>query len=260
MTDEPTPDPGAPTEHDGDDATARADAEMPVMAQEQQRSRGRYVYTRDGAPVGVDERFVLGEVAAGELRVRSTRVSASPTSRLEVDARVTADASEALLRWVGSSPGVAREARAQYTARAGEVVVAREVDGVAHEPVTVSGASYPLLRIFTGPLVVASVTGLDVVVPDVADPADLHRFLAPVTSHRTAELLGERTVVVDGVERAGTAYRWIGGVYGEDGAEFVVDAGGLLLGYSVTQPSGRWEVALAQLEGPYPRPLRGGIR
>ena len=39
--------------------------------------------------------------------------------------------------------------------------------------------------------------------------------------------------------------------YGEDGAEFVVDPGGLLLAYAVTQPSGRWDVTLAEVSGPW---------
>jgi hypothetical protein len=248
MTDEPTPANGATAE----DRAARADAAMPVMAQEVERSRGRYVYTRDGEPVPVDERFVLGEIAPGVVRVRSTRITASPTARLEIDARITATRGDAVVRWVGSSPGVARMARAEYAASGGTVAVTREVDGVVHERVSAAGASYPLMRIFTGPLVVASVSGLDVVVPDVADPGDVDRFLAPVTSSRTAEMLGERVVVVGGAEHAGTAYRWFGGAYGEDGAEFVVDRGGLLLAYAVTQFSGRWEVSLAELSGPWP--------
>lgn len=247
MTDAATPS----TAPDPGTATARADAAMPVMAQEAERSRGRYRYTRDGEAVAVDERFVLGEIAPGVVRVRSTRITASPTARLEVDVRISGRRSDSVVRWTGSAPGIAREARAEYAADTGSVKVARQVDGVVHEPVSARGAAYPLMRVFTGPLVVASVAGLDVVVPDVADPSDLDRFLAPVTSSRTAEVLGERAVLVDGVERAGTAYRWAGGAYGEDGAEFVVDPGGLLLSYAVTQPSGRWEVALAEVSGPW---------
>jgi hypothetical protein len=233
-----------------DDPTRAADAAMPVMAQEAERSRGRYRYTRDGEPMPVDERFVLGEIAPGVVRVRSTRITATPTARLEVDVRISGGRTDAVVRWTGSAPGVAREARAEYSGEDGAVAVTRVVDGVVHEPVAAAGAVYPLMRVFTGPLVVGSVAGLDVVVPDVADPGAVDRFLAPVTSSRTAEVLGGRAVVVDGVERAGTAYRWIGGAYGEDGAEFVVDPGGLLLSYAVTQPSGRWEVALAEVTGP----------
>jgi hypothetical protein len=238
-----------------DDATRAADAAMPVMAQESERSRGRYRYTRDGEAVAVDERFVLGEVAPGAVRVRSTRITASPTARLEVDVRMTEGRTDALVRWTGSAPDVARSARAEYAATGTGIVVAREVDATAYDEVREHGALYPLMRVFTGRLVVASRAGLDVVVPDVADPSDLGRFLAPVVSSRTAEVLGERGVVVDGVERAGTAYRWRGGAYGEDGAEFVVDPGGLLLAYAVTQPSGRWEVTLAEVTGPWPVPL-----
>lgn len=237
-----------------DDPTRAADDAMPVMAQEADRSRGRYRYTRDGEAVAVDERFVLGQIAPGVVRVRSTRITASPTARLEVDVRMRAGSVDALVRWTGSAPGVAREARAEYAATGAEVVVAREVDGTAYDEATAVGALYPLMRVFTGPHVVASVPGLDVVVPDVADPGDLGRFLAPVVSSRAAEVLGARGVVVDGVEREGTAYRWTGGAYGEDGAEFVVDTGGLLLAYAVTQPSGRWEVTLAEVTGPWPEP------
>jgi hypothetical protein len=75
-----------------------------------------------------------------------------------------------------------------------------------------------------------------------------------VVSTRTAEVLGARAVLVDGVERAGTAYRWVGGAYPE-GAEFVVDGGGLLLEYAVLQDSGRWQVTLAEVTGPWPTPL-----
>ncbi|MFN8169319.1 MAG: hypothetical protein U0S36_11100 [Candidatus Nanopelagicales bacterium] len=238
-----------------DDPTRAADAAMPVMAQEAERSRGRYRYWRDGDAVAVDERFVLGEVGPGAVRVRSTRITGSPTARLEVDVRLTAERTDALVRWTGSAAEVARSARAEYTATGRDVVVAREVDATAYDEVREHGALYPLMRVFTGPLVVASTAGLDVVVPDVADPSDLARFLAPVVSSRDAEVLGPRAVVVDGVEREGTAYRWTGGAYGEDGAEFVVDAGGLLLEYAVTQPSGRWRVGLAEVTGPWPAPL-----
>ena len=171
---------GAETQRETD--LRAADEAMPVMAGDEQRSRGRYVYTRDGAPVGVDERFVLGTIAPGVTRVRSTRISASPTSRLEVDVRVTGGDSHALVRWVGSGPGIARSARAEYVATGSEVVVTREVDGVVHSEARVRGALYPLMRVFTGPLVVASVPGLELVVPDVSDPGDLDGFLAPVTS------------------------------------------------------------------------------
>ncbi len=223
------------------------------MAADPQRSRGRYVYTRDGAAIAVDERFVLGEIAPGVLRVRSTRITGSPAARLEADVRMTVGGTTATIRWVGSSPGVASSARARYSSSpGGGVVVTREVDGVVHDEVTARGTQYPLLRVFTGPLVVASVGGRDVVVPEIADPRDRAAFLSPTTSRRTAQPLGQRPVMVDGVEREGTAYHWVGGAYGEDGADFVVDPGGLLLAYSVTQPSGRWDVTLAEVSGPWP--------
>ena len=40
---------------------------------------------------GVDEQWVAGEVGPGAWRVRSTRIAAAPVSRLEVDARWSAE-------------------------------------------------------------------------------------------------------------------------------------------------------------------------
>jgi hypothetical protein len=228
---------------------------MPDMPTDPVRTRGRYRYARDGEPMAVEERFVLGDVADGAVRVRSTRVSATPVSRLEVDVRMTADGTDAQVRWTGSTPGVVRDATAGVSQHAGRVRTSRTVDGTAYDEVDVDGALYPLMRVFTGLRVLASVTGPHVVVvPDIAATADAARFLSPVVSTRSAEVLGERAVLVDDVEHVGTAYRWVGGAY-PDGAEFVVDPGGLLLEYAVAQDSGRWQVSLAEVTGPWPTPL-----
>jgi hypothetical protein len=231
------------------------DPAMPDMPTDAERTRGRYVYTRDAEPVPVDERFVLGAIADGVVRVRSTRITPAPAGRLEADVRFSGAGVDALLRWVGSGPDVVRSATATCVGRNGVVESTRVVDSVASVGDRVAGELYPLMRVFTGAVVVRSVGGLDVVVPDIADCTDPARYLLPAASRREAVVLGERGVVVDGVERAGAAYRWSGGVYGEEGAEFVVDDGGLLLAYSVTQPSGRWDVTLTEVTGPWPRPL-----
>lgn len=231
------------------------DPPMPDMPTDPERTRGRYRYLLDGDPAGVDERFMVGEVAGGAVRVRSTRVSATPVSRLEVDARLTPGRWDVLVRWTGSAPGVIREATATIAASGGTVATTRTIDGERSDETTTTGSLYPLVRAFTGLQVLASVAGPHgVVVPDVADPSDGRRFLVPVPSERSAVLLGERTVVVDGVERAGSAYHWVGGAY-PDGAEFVVDPGGLLLEYVVDQTAGRWRVCLAEVTGPWPVPL-----
>ena len=247
-----TPDPAVPDPVLPDPAVP--DPSMPDMPADAERTRGRYRYTRDGEPVGVDERFVLGEIAPGVVRVRSTRVTASPTARLEADVRFTTEAVSSLVRWVGSDPTVVRAATAEYVERGGLVEASWSVDGESGSDQVV-GTAYPLMRVFTGPFVLRSVNGLDVVVPDIADARAASTFLRPSVSRRSAEVLGAREVLVDGVARAGTAYRWTGGAYGDEGADFVIDAGGLLLSYVVTQPSGRWEVTLADVIGPWPVPL-----
>jgi hypothetical protein len=231
------------------------DPAMPDMPRDPVRTRGRYSYLRDGEPMAVEERFVLGDLDDATVRVRATRVSATPVSRLEVDARLTATGTDVAVRWTGSTPGVVRDASATLSASGGRVRTTRTVEGTAYDEVVVDGALYPLVRVFTGVHVLSSVAAPHpVVVPDIADPADGARFLSPVVSTRSAEVLGGRVVLVDGVEHVGMAYRWVGGAY-PDGAEFVVDDGGLLLEYVVAQDSGRWQVTLSELTGPWPAPL-----
>ncbi len=232
---------------------------MPTVPTEPVRTRGRYVYRFAGAVVPVDERFVLGQVGDG-VRVRATRVAAHPTVRLE--ATVTYRPSRpvaAALRWTGSSPGIPASAEATIAADNDRVRTERIVDGRYHLDESVRGELLPLLRVFAGPVVVATSEpgGRDVVVPDIRDPGRPATLFAPLVDRRTAELLGEREVVVDGVARGGRAYRAVGGAYGERGAEFVVDEGGLLLGYTWDQPRvGAWDVRLDGLTGPWPTPAR----
>lgn len=228
---------------------------MPDTPRDPVRTRGRYVTTFDGRPSGVDERFVLGEIAPGAVRSRTTRVLSRPVARLESDARFDARGTSVAIRWVGSAAGAVREASAELVEDAGEVSAARIVEGTAYAVSRVRGRLDPLGHVTAGPLVLAAVGGLDVVEPDLSAPDDPAAFLAAVTTRRTAAAAGTAVVVVDGVEREGTSYLWSDGRLGTD-AHVVIDAGGLLLRSRLTTADGLLEVVLAEVSGPWPEPAR----
>jgi hypothetical protein len=221
-----------------------------------ERSRGRYRYSRDGVELGLDERFVAGDIGGSVVRVRSTRIGARPTFRLAADVRHHGGVRSAELRWTGSDPAVAAAGTARYRVTGPQLTVEREVDGDSFVE-SAQGRLLPLLRVFAGPVIRAAVAAdpIAVVVPDLREPADPARLLAPLADRRQAEVVAEVEHQVDGRPVAAVVYRLTGGSYGEVGAQFTVDAGGLLLGYDWDQPgSGRWQVRLADVTGPWPAP------
>ena len=231
---------------------------MPDMPRDPERTRGRYAVTLDGRPAGMDERFVLGDIAPGVWRVRSTRITARPTSRLETDVRVDADGTVAVaLRWVGSGDGVVRDARADLLARGGDVSATRTVEGTAYDAPALHGRIDVLALAVTGPLVLAAVDGVDVVEPSVLDAADAAAFLAPLPTRWTATRTGEDAVPVGGVEHAGTAYDVVDGRTGQV-SNVLVDAGGLVLRSRKVTGDGELEMRLVDLDGSWPEPLRWG--
>jgi len=128
---------------------------------------------------------------------------------------------------------------AEYRRADDRIRVLRTVNGHAYED-EVSGPALllPLLRIYAGPVVralgAAGAEGAPVCVPDIRPGADPHDLLAPVVDVRTAELVDD----ADG----STTHRVVGGSY-ESGAEFTVDADGLLSQYRWDQPGvGAWLV------------------
>jgi hypothetical protein len=231
---------------------------MPDMPRDPERTRGRYAVTLDGRAAGMDERFVLGDIAPGVWRVRSTRITARPTSRLETDVRIEADGAVGVaLRWVGSGDGVVREARADLLEQAGAVTGTRTVEGTAYDAPVFAGRLDVLAHACLGPLVLAALDGVDVVEPSVREAGDPASFLAPVAARWSATRTGMDVAVVGGVEHAGTAYDLVDARTGRT-TSFVVDAGGLVLRSRVATAEGELEVRLMDLDGPWPEPLAWG--
>ena len=228
------------------------------MPRDPERTRGRYLFTLDGRPAGIDERFVLGDIAPGVWRARTTRVGARPTFRLESDVRVDVTGLSVAVRWVGSGPGVVREAGSELVQREGAVTATRTVDGTAYAVSETRGRLNTLAHAVSGPLVLAAVGGTDVVEANVLDASDPSTFLAPVALRWTTAPASADSVLVDEVERAGTAYDWVDSRTGWT-ASMIVDRGGLLLRSRLAAPDGLLEVRLAEVYGPWPEPLRWGL-
>ena len=139
---------------------------MPDMPRDPERTRGRYVFTLDGAPAGIDERFLVGEIAPGVVRARTTRVMSRPVARFESDVRVDSLSTTVALRWVGSGAEAVRDAEAEYAEDAGVVTAVRMVAGVRTVFDPVPGSVQAAAHVQGGPLVVAAVDGVDLVEPD----------------------------------------------------------------------------------------------
>jgi hypothetical protein len=230
-----------------------SDPSMPDMPRDAERSRGRYVHLRDGKPTGMEERFVLGEIAPGVVRIRSTLITPSPVGKLETDVRRSPGSTDLSVRWVGASDTAVRDADAHYTSADGVVTGSWRVDGQEHPEATATGILDPTSLIMKGIYVATGREGVALVMPDAADPADPRRFLSLLAVTATSTVIGELGVEVDGVLRQGISYRWdVSGV----GPDVVVDSGGLLLNQIIETPDGTvYEARLADVTGPWARPL-----
>lgn len=224
-----------------------ADPSMPDMPQDADRSRGRYLHRRlDGGAAGIDEQWVAGEIAPGSVRVRSTRIAAAPVSRLEVDARWSAEIATVVLRWVGSGAGVVRSATVACVEVPGAVEVRRFVDDVELEPVSVGGPLVLPALVLGGRLVEGAAYSFV-----VGDALDASTFLVPVPVQVAIEDAGDEVVMVGGSDVDGTLRRWrITGDGLDESGEDVVGHGGLLLRRTV----GDVVATLTEVSGPTAHP------
>ncbi len=225
-----------------------ADPSMPDMPQDADRSRGRYLHRRaDGGPAGIDEQWVAGEIAPGSVRVRSTRIAAAPVSRLEVDARWSAEIATVVLRWVGSGMGVVRSATVACVEVPGAVEVRRFVDVAELEPVSVGGPLVLPALVLGGRLAEGPAYSFV-----VGDALDASTFLVPVPVHVSIEDVGDEVVMVGGTDVDGTVRRWrITGDGLDERGEDVVGPGGLLLRRTV----GDVVATLTEVSGPTAHPV-----
>ena len=212
---------------------------------------GVYHYRLNGQETAVEERWQRRRHASGEWQVSSSR--RAPGLEILVDARVNAGLVTSFdVAWC--QPG-SPDIHAEYGLAADRVVVSRRVstEAAATEEVLLHvGAAppllFPLMRIFTGPLIARLLEGAGkgaVVLPAIADPADRAALLRPVLSQREAR------VVEEGIELelAGARFQcsrceYLGDQYGP-GSWFWLGADELLVRYQWQQsPQQHWDVWL----------------
>lgn len=224
---------------------------MPDMPTDAERSRGRYLHRRlDGGSAGIDEQWVAGDVGPEAWRVRSTRIAAAPVSRLEVDARWSADIFAVVLRWVGSGSGVVRTATVACVEVPGAVEVRRFVDDVELDPVSVGGPLVLPAVVLGGRMAAGPAYSFEV--GDALDPAT---FLVPVPVEVSVHDVGDEVVMVGGSDVDGTLRRWrIVGEGVDRSGEDVVGPGGLLLRRTTADVV----ATLTEVAGPTARPHAWG--
>lgn len=176
--------------------------------------RGVYRYWRDGKMQDVVEPWELVRNAEGWLLTGQRKVNGQ--TALGVEAQYLGPLCTAMrLTWLSNKP--ARHAELQATEDA---------------------LLFPLLRAAAGPLLPLLAGGpRTVLLPDIRDPRSAG-FLEPLRSVRHARLLDEHS----------WHYRYYGGEYGEAGADYWLDARGVLARYRWASPQGEWEARLQDFQ------------
>ncbi|MEH6516668.1 MAG: hypothetical protein V7742_08305 [Halioglobus sp.] len=213
---------------------------------------GSYHYSLNGKPTEVRETWSLEGDLLGECRITSTR--AAPGIDITVAALVSHGAVQNFsVQWC---TGSVENISAYYELRDDRPIVTRRGMGdteeeeieVAVETLQQTPLLFPLMRIFTGPLIarlLAREGGGTIVLPDINDPADKLILLKPLVSERSARLVGEELIASpDGEEQLCRRCEYSGGQYTDD-SHFWLAADNLLERYQWQQsPELFWDVRL----------------
>lgn len=224
-------------------------------------AQGRYYYSCDGREMPVQDSWQLGEDDDGHRILISQRLVGEEGFGMEARARLSDGlVSECHVRWRDEVD----EVEARYRLRTspdgapqlGDDIEADWTGPNGPQQAQVAGRGrllFPLMRIFMGPLLLKLERfreGLEVVTPDIVDPSQRGKLLAPRISHRSARpMAGD--AATQGAQELGadiSAY-----IYQGDEAErdvhCYVDGRGLLVGYDWPSSTGRlWQVRLRDLE------------
>ena len=213
---------------------------------------GSYHYSLNGKPTEVREAWSLQGDLIGECRITSTR--AAPGVDIHVAALVAHGAVQKFdVQWCARS---AKNISAHYELCGDRPVVTRRGIGdredkkmkLTTEALYEAPLLFPLMRIFTGPLIVRLLARHGegaIVLPDVSDPADEMKLLKPLVSERSAKLLGEELIAtMDGEEQLCRRCEYSGGLYTAD-SRFWLATDNLLERYQWQQsPELFWDVRL----------------
>jgi hypothetical protein len=213
---------------------------------------GSYRYLLNGQPTAVTESWdIEGELAA-QCQINSLRVA--PGVEIEVTAEVSKSKVQGFTStWRSDS----KEAiSAQYVLQADRVLVtwrsarntAEEVIEVFHDDVSSAPLLFPLMRIFSGPLIARILNlggAVKVILPDINDPGDERRLLRPLSTLRRARVIeNDALLSLDGVDLPCRACEYTGDQYGA-GSHFWLGEDDLLLRYQWQQSDQQhWDVWL----------------
>lgn len=224
-------------------------------------AQGRYQYSCDGREMPVQDSWQLGHDRLGRRLLVSRRLVGEEGFGIEVRALLSAGlVSECRIHWRDQVDEVTAHYRLLTAENAvpemGDAIEAHWTGPNGPQQLQVEGRGrllFPLMRIFMGPLLLKLRQfgeGCEVVTPDIVDPSQRGKLLAPRVSHRSARpLAGD--AATQGAQELGTEVS--GYVYHGDEAErdahCYVDGRGLLVGYDWPSSTGRlWQVRLRDLE------------
>ncbi len=224
-------------------------------------AQGRYQYSCDGRIMPVQDDWQLGRNASGQQLLVSRRHVGEQGNGIEVRALMDAGlVTESRVTWRDEVDEVNAHYRlapqSEKRPAMGDPIEAEWTgpNGLQHSIVEGDNRLlFPLMRIFMGPLLLRLCDmefGCEVVAPDIVDPSQRGKLLAPRVSHRRAAMMpGDANIqgVHDlGEDIAVFSYQ---GDEAERDAHCFVDPRGLLVGYDWPSSTGRlWQVRLKDLE------------
>ena len=213
-------------------------------------ARGAYAYRRNGEYAGVRESWSIHRDDHGRNITQSARDASAYQSTILVNALTEAGALTTVdIDWRNGAEGMVRKASAAYQFSPGAASLRRNINGVddthrfVYSPMPLVS---PLLRVFTGAVIMKLADAgapLDVLVPNITDPADARALLTPKIEKRRAAFLHTEDLSVDGKTIPARCYSYISEQY-DDTARFWIDAHQLLVRYTW----GSWDVILEQYE------------
>jgi hypothetical protein len=213
---------------------------------------GGYRYLLNGEAAAVTETWRRWQLPSGEERVSSVR--RAPGVEIQVEAGVENGLVQACeIQWHADAISI----QAEYSLREGELQFLRQQEGNPVERETsVPGDGgllllFPLMRIFTGPLIARLLDGGGrgtVIVPEIGQADDSDGLLKPRVSQREARVLEAHTeLMVDGLAVSCCLCEYTGDQYGA-GSRFWLGEDETLLRYQWQQaPDQCWDVWLQHL-------------
>ncbi|WP_444889566.1 hypothetical protein ACJJH9_15130 [Microbulbifer sp. DLAB2-AF] len=224
-------------------------------------AQGRYHYSCDGREMPVQDSWQLGFDAFGRRSLVSQRLVGDRGFGIEVFALLNNGlVSECQVNWRDEVDEVSAHYHLCFPEgqppRLGDEIEANWSGPNGPQELRLGGENrllFPLMRVFMGPLLKTLVkhqAGLEVVSPDIVDPSQRGKLLAPRVSHRTARIMAgdqasQRSQDL-GPDISGYIYQ---GDEAERDAHCYVDNRSLLVGYDWPSSTGRlWQVRLRDLE------------